>query len=48
MKDTKGMANPAHPLDGGIPSLVDAERHWPAASDVHRWAAAFAPAHIDS
>jgi hypothetical protein len=25
MKDTKGMANPAHPLDGGIPSLPDAE-----------------------
>jgi hypothetical protein len=32
--------NPAHTLDGGIPSLLQAVRHWPAASDEHRWAAA--------
>jgi hypothetical protein len=29
-------ANPAHPLDGGIPVLFDTARSWPAASDVHR------------
>lgn len=30
-------ANPAHPLDGGIPSGFHFEHCWPAASDVHRW-----------
>src|SRR3954470_10639115 len=29
-------ANPAHALDGGIPSLLHIDRHWPAASDEHR------------
>lgn len=30
----KRWSNKAHALDGGIPSLLDIERHWPAASDV--------------
>jgi hypothetical protein len=30
-------ANPAHSLDGGIPSLFHTGRCWPAASDVRRW-----------
>lgn len=29
-------ANPAHALDGGMPSLFHIERHWPAASDEDR------------
>ena len=28
--------NRAHPLDGGIPSLLHVERHWPAATDERR------------
>ena len=28
--------NPAHALDGGIPSWFHVLRHWPAANDVHR------------
>jgi hypothetical protein len=31
------IANQAHALDGGIPSPLHIGRHWPAASDVHRW-----------
>jgi hypothetical protein len=31
--------NPAHSLDGGIPSLLNAEHRWPAASDEHPYAA---------
>ena len=31
------QVNPAHALDGGIPSLFHLERRWPAASDVRRW-----------
>jgi len=34
------MPNQAHPLDGGIPSLLHFLRHCPAASDEHRSAAA--------
>jgi hypothetical protein len=30
--------NPAHALDGGIPRLFYIGQHWPAASDVRRWA----------
>jgi len=35
----KGMTwpNPAHALDGGIPSESYIGCSWPAASDVHRW-----------
>ena len=33
------LPNPAHALDGGIPSLLHIDRHWPAASDEHRSAA---------
>ena len=29
--------NPAHVLNRGIPARVHIGRHWPAASDVHRW-----------
>src|SRR6266446_1942055 len=29
---------PAHALDGGIPSCFHIRCHWPAASDVRRWA----------
>lgn len=29
--------NKAHALDGGIPALLNAGCHWPAASDEHRW-----------
>ncbi len=32
------MPNPAHALDGGIPSCFHIGRRCPAASDVHRWA----------
>jgi hypothetical protein len=28
--------NPAHALDGGIPSLLNIGRRWPAAGDEHR------------
>jgi hypothetical protein len=31
------MTNPAHSLDGGIPSLFHIWHYWPAASDEHRW-----------
>jgi hypothetical protein len=31
-------ANPAHALDGGMPFLLHMGCHWPAASDVRRWA----------
>src|SRR5512138_1570312 len=31
--------NPAHALDGGIPSLLPTACHWPAASDEQRSAA---------
>ena len=32
----RSWPNPAHALDGWIPSLLDAGHHWPAASDVQR------------
>jgi len=32
--------NPAHVLDGGIPSCFHIGRRWPAARDVRRWAPA--------
>lgn len=35
---TKRTPNPAHALDGGIPSCFHIARRWPAASDVHCWA----------
>jgi len=33
------LAQPALSLDGGIPRLVQLAHHWPAASEVRRWAA---------
>ena len=35
---TEPVANKAHALDGGIPSVFHIGRRWPAASDVQRWA----------
>jgi len=32
----RSWPNPAHALDGWIPSLLIAGHHWPAASDEHR------------
>ena len=34
--EEESRANPAHALDGGMPSLLDIEHHWPAASDERR------------
>jgi hypothetical protein len=36
MHDGFERPNPAHALDGGIPSLFHIGRHWPATSDEHR------------
>ena len=33
----RSWPNPAHALDGWIPSRLIAGHHWPAASDEHRW-----------
>ena len=35
-KGSEMRPNPAHPLDGGIPSLLHIGRRWPAASDERR------------